>query len=39
MRSAEMIANKDKKAAIASILSAQTYGLEVLQNIENEKVI
>ena len=38
--SAEMISkNKDKKkAAIASILSAQTYGLEVLQkNIENEK--
>ncbi len=38
--SAEMISkNKDKKsAAIASTLSAETYGLEVLKkNIENEK--
>ena len=38
--SAEMISkNKDKKdAAIASTLSAQTYGLEILKkNIENEK--
>ena len=38
--SAEMISkNKDKKdAAIASILSADTYGLEIIKkNIENEK--
>ena len=38
--SAEMISkNKDKKcAAIASTLSAETYGLEILKkNIENEK--
>ena len=38
--SAEMISkNKDKKdAAIASTLSADTYGLEIIKkNIENEK--
>ena len=31
--------NKNKDAAIASTLSAKTYGLEIIEkNIENEKV-